>query len=88
MAKSNETVETTKEEPKKIEYVATKECMYQNKWFGEGKTIMADENFKHACFVKRSDYVERKKAGKIYDPTREEIEKVRLGEVMRGVYKN
>ena len=49
---------------------------------------MADENFKHACFVKRSDYVERKKAGKIYDPTREEIEKVRLGEVMRGVYKN
>ena len=83
MAKSTESVETIK-----IEYVATKECMYQNKWFGEGQTIMADENFIHACFVKRSDYVERKKAGKIYDPTREEIEKVRLGEVMRGVYKN
>lgn len=87
MAKDVETKEETKE-PVVIEYIATKECMYDNKWFGIGHTIMADKNFKHACFVKKSDYVKKRETSKIYDPKKDEIERIKLGEVMRGVYKN
>ena len=87
MVKAGESGKETKE-PEVIEYIATRECMYDNKWFGMGHTIMADKDFKHTCFVKKSEYVEKKSAGKIYDPKKDALEKIRLGEVMKGVYKN
>ena len=87
MVKAGESGKDTKE-PEAIEYIATRECMYDNRWFGMGHTLMAGKDFKHACFIKKSEYVEKRDAGKIYDPKKDALEKIRLGEVMKGVYKN
>ena len=87
MVKAGESGKETKE-PEVIEYIATRECMYDNRWFGMVHTLMAGKDFKHACFIKKSEYVEKRDAGKIYDPKKDALEKIRLGEVMKGVYKN
>ena len=87
MVKAGESGKDTKE-PEVIEYIATGECMYDNRWFGMGHTLMAGKDFKHACFIKKSEYVEKRDAGKIYDPKKDALEKIRLGEGMKGVYKN
>ena len=87
MGKAGESGKDTKE-PEGIEDIATRECMYDNRWFGMGHTLMAGKDFKHACFIKKSEYVEKRDAGKIYDPKKDALEKIRLGEVMKGVYKN
>ena len=87
MVKAGESGKETKE-PEVIEYIATRECMYDNRWFGMGHTLMAGKDFKHACLIKKSEYVEKRDAGKIYDPKKDALEKIRLGEVMKGVYKN
>ena len=87
MVKAGESGKETKE-PEVIEYIATRECMYDNRWFGMGHTLMAGKDFKHACFIKKSEYVEKRDAGRIYYPKKDALEKIRLGEVMKGVYKN
>ena len=56
MVKAGESGKETKE-PEVIEYIATRECMYDNRWFGMGHTLMAGKDFKHACLIKKSEYV-------------------------------
>lgn len=75
-------------------YIATKNCMYENRWVGRGEVIEipADKAMEHCCFVETSsdtsEFRKASAAGVFYDPMSEAIESKKIDAVMAGVYRH
>lgn len=86
----SEKTSTKAEKVKK--YVATNNCVHNNRWVSKGTVIeTTDDLSKSNCFkeVTSSTIIKTSKSkGVFYDPTRDAIEAKKIDEVMAGVYRS